>query len=159
MTQPLPLVVDLDGALTLADTLDEGVVGAVCRRPLSALTAVFVPAQGRAAFKRRIAQAAACDFDTLPLRAEFVAWLREQSRNGRGVHLVTGADQGIADEIARRLEFIDTARGSRGTVNLVGRNKQEYLRGKRPVMGLLGFYGGVLCFQFHGMSSWIRFVL
>ncbi len=33
------------------------------------------------------------------------------------------------------------------------------LIGKRPVMGLLGFYGGVLCFQFHGMSSWIRFVL
>ncbi len=30
---------------------------------------------------------------------------------------------------------------------------------KRPVMGLLGFYGGVLCFQFHGMSSRIRFVL
>ena len=30
---------------------------------------------------------------------------------------------------------------------------------KRPVMGLLVFYGGVLCFQFHGMSSWIRFVL
>ena len=132
MTQSLPLVVDLDGALTLADTLDEGVVGAVCRRPLSALTAVFVLAQGRAAFKRRIAQAAEYDFDTLPLRAELVAWLREQSRNGRGVHLVTGADQGIADEIARRLEFIDTARGSRGTVNLVGRNKQEYLRAAFP---------------------------
>ena len=51
MTQSLPLVVDLDGALTLADTLDEGVVGAVCRRPLSALSAVSALAQGRAAFK------------------------------------------------------------------------------------------------------------
>ena len=98
MTQSLPLVVDLDGALTFTDTLDEGVVRAICRRPLAALSAVFALAKGRAAFKHRIAQAAACDFDTLPLRAELVAWLRGQSRSGRGVHLVTGADQGIADE-------------------------------------------------------------
>ncbi len=27
---------------------------------------------------------------------------------------------------------------------------------RRPVMGLLGCYGGVLCSRFHGMSSWIR---
>lgn len=63
---------------------------------------------------------------------ELVAWLRRQRRNGRDVHLVTGADQSIADEAVRRLEFIDTARGSRGTVNLVGRNKQEYLRAAFP---------------------------
>lgn len=132
MTHYLPVAVDLDGALTPTDTLDEGIVHAILRRPLTALSAVLHLYRGRAAFKHRIAQAWEYDFDTLPLRADLVAWLRRQHRNGRSVHLVTGADQSIADEVSRRLEFIDTARGSGGSVNLTGSNKQAYLRTTFP---------------------------
>ena len=68
----------------------------------------------------------------LPLRKPFVAWLEAQRAAGRRLHLVTAADQSVADAVAGHLEIFDSATGSDGTRNLKGAEKAAWLRERFP---------------------------
>src|SRR5579864_5645405 len=54
-TNNLPLVVDLDGTLTLTDTLTESVIQLVKRNPSNIIRLPIWLLQGRSAFKHKIA--------------------------------------------------------------------------------------------------------
>ncbi len=128
----LPLAVDLDGTLLAGDTLHEGVLALLLKRPLALLNAVPVLRQGRAAFKRHIALAAPEVATGVPVRPQVLAWLHEQRDAGRALHLVTGADQAVADAVAERLDLFDSATGSNGRLNLTAEAKAHWLAARFP---------------------------
>lgn len=128
-----PLVVDLDGTLLKVDTLHEGFVLLVCRRPLQALAALWLLlTKGRAAMKAKISTFDVLDIETLPVREDLARWLGEQADAGRELHLVTAADHSVAQRIAARVGIFVTAVGSDGTDNLKGPKKADYLTATFP---------------------------
>ncbi|MTW15285.1 UbiA family prenyltransferase [Rhodoplanes serenus] len=127
----LPLVVDLDGTLLLGDSLVECFAVLLFRKPLAAAGALRRIGD-RAAFKRRLAGDALLDVADMPWREDLVALIRTERARGRAVHLVTAADQAIADGVAAALGVFDTATGSDGVRNLKGDAKLAHLRGRFP---------------------------
>ncbi len=128
----LPLVVDLDGTLLRTDTAFELIAANLTRSPLAVATALATGAVSRARMKRVLARAGALDVETLPLRDDLVAYLVEQRRAGREIHLVSAADQAIVDEVAARVGIFDSAIGSRDGVNLKGARKAAFLAERFP---------------------------
>lgn len=127
----IPLVVDMDGTLLRTDVLCEGLALAFATRPLQALLALPLIVFGRPRFKARIAEIAPLDLDTLPLREDLVAWLREEAARGRELHLFTAAAQAAAEQVAARVGLFASVEGSR-SVNLKGRNKLAAIQARFP---------------------------
>jgi 4-hydroxybenzoate polyprenyltransferase len=125
-------VVDLDGTLTLTDTLYESFAKFLFQNPVAAFAGALHLARGPASVKRYIAKHCRPDPATLPYRAELIDIVKAEKAAGRAVHLVTAADQAIADDIARHLGLFASAAGSDGRLNLKGPNKLAYLREKFP---------------------------
>ena len=119
----LPLAVDLDGTLVRADTLHEGVLTRLRHDPRRAFRAFGALRDGKAAFKRNMAEAAPFDPALLPYDPDLVEYLRAQRRAGRRLGLFTAADQSIADAVAGHLGLFEVARGSDGRHNLAGSAK------------------------------------
>ena len=128
MTRSLPLIVDLDETLLRTDTLLEAIAHLASNRPAKLLVAIGALAKGRPAFKQAITEASDLDIAGLPARTDLVEWLRGEKSRGREIHLVTGADQAMADAVAAHFALFDSATGSGNGVNLKGRNKQAFLR-------------------------------
>jgi 4-hydroxybenzoate polyprenyltransferase/phosphoserine phosphatase len=123
-----PLIVDLDGSLLKTDTLYECLAALLRREPVLAFKALgTLFAHGRARMKAEMASFDAIDVETLPLREEFVTWLRQQGANGRELHLVSASDQSIVEKVGSRLGIFASCIGSDGTTNLKGRDKAAYL--------------------------------
>jgi 4-hydroxybenzoate polyprenyltransferase/phosphoserine phosphatase len=128
----IPLVVDLDGALLLTDTLHESIAKLVLSEPLAVLTCLPSLMSGRAAFKRKIVEHVIPDSKGLPYREPLLDLLKAEKTRGREIHLVTAADQTIAGAVAKTLNVFDTATGSDGVVNHKGPAKLEYLCSRFP---------------------------
>jgi 4-hydroxybenzoate polyprenyltransferase len=126
----IPLVVDLDGTLTVTDTLYEGFAKLLFQDPAAAIASLFRLARGPAVFKRFIAQSCRLDAASLPYRSPLVDVLKGEKARGRSIHLVTAADQAIADAVATELGFFDSATGSDGQRNLKGEAKLAYVRSR-----------------------------
>jgi 4-hydroxybenzoate polyprenyltransferase len=127
-SEKMPLVVDLDGTLAKVDTLHEGLAALLCRQPWNAVMLLWrLMIHGRVAMKAYLAGHGAIDVGLLPLRTDFVAWLEEQARTGRPLHLVSAADQRTVEAVAKRLKVFTSWRGSAGTENLKGEIKAAYL--------------------------------
>jgi 4-hydroxybenzoate polyprenyltransferase len=124
--QPVPLCVDLDGTLIRGDALWEGVLGLVRDRPFGALGLPLWLGGGRAAFKRRVADASPCVAERLPYREELVAWLKRE-RLERPVVLCTAADESVARRVASHLGVFDDVLCSDGATNLKGESKAARL--------------------------------
>ncbi|RAI43020.1 hypothetical protein CH341_16450 [Rhodoplanes roseus] len=127
----IPLVVDLDGTLLLGDSLVENFSVVLFRKPIDALGALLA-IRDRAAFKRRLAGHALLELADMPWREDLVALLRTERARGRAVHLVTAADQAVADGVAEALGLFDSATGSDGVRNLKGEAKLAHLRARFP---------------------------
>ena len=124
---PLPLAVDLDGTLLRTDLLWEGLAGLLKRTPWLFLLLPFWWMRGRAYLKARLAAAVPLDIATLPVSETFLAWLREQHAAGRGLWLVTAADQQLAGAVAAHFGFFSGILASDGATNLKGRTKRDVL--------------------------------
>jgi len=120
---PLPLVIDLDGTLVHTDTLLEQLVLVAFKAPGRAPSMLFALLKGRAAFKRAVAQAAQLDVRTLPYDEALLTFAADRKSAGASVHLVTAADQSIADGVAAHVGVFETAQGSDGRTNLKGSTK------------------------------------
>lgn len=134
---PLPIVVDLEGTLLIADTLDEGMATIVFGRPVKLPSALFSLLQGRAAFKTAVAGSQKIDIESLPARESLVEWLRERRAQGASLHLVTSSHQSIADAVARRFGIFESATGSDqdsggDRFHLKGQAKCDHLRRRFP---------------------------
>jgi len=128
----VPLVVDLDGTLTVTDTLYESFPRLLFGDPLAALASLRQIARGPAAAKRYVAERCHLDVATLPYRSELVDLVTAEKARGRPIHLVTAADQRIADLVAGEFGLFDSTTGSNGTLNLKGSHKLEHLRERFP---------------------------
>ncbi len=123
----IPLVLDLDGTLVAGDTLIECALRTLAARPFALLRALPFALSGRAAFKRRMAEAARLDPASLAYNPE-VAHLALQARaEGRCVHLATAADALVAGAVAAHLGGFDSVLSSDGETNLKGTAKADVL--------------------------------
>jgi 4-hydroxybenzoate polyprenyltransferase len=127
-----PIAVDLDGTLLRTDTLHEGLVEVVFRHPRALPGLAGALLRGRAAFKRQVGRAAPLDAGSLPVREELRDWLVQQRAAGHRLHLVTAADQSIADSVASATGLFDEASGSDGRTNLSGAAKAAFLTARYP---------------------------
>jgi 4-hydroxybenzoate polyprenyltransferase len=128
----LPLVVDLDGTLLKVDTLYELFVFGLFNKPVQTLLSLLALRDGIAAFKRRLSGIVPLDIESLPVREELFAYLKQESAAGREIHLATAADQTVAVSIARRFPIFQSVQGTDQDGNLKGRNKARHLTGRFP---------------------------
>lgn len=126
----LPLCVDLDGTYLRTDSLHEGFLHILRRRPLHALALLSSLGQGKAIFKRRVTDAADLNCALLPVNEDLVAYLREQKAAGRELALYSAADASLVAEIAAGQNLFDHVEGSDGVVNLVGPAKLAAIRAR-----------------------------
>lgn len=128
MPPPIPLCVDLDGTLLLADTMTESLLLLFKDSPLSLFRLPLWLAQGRAHLKQEVARRVRLDVAPLPLNAEFLTFLREEHRSGRKLILVSGTDQKFAREAAEQAGLFDEVCASDGKTNLSGHGKAGMLQ-------------------------------
>ena len=127
-SNPVPLYVDLDGALISTDTLLVNTVALLRGQPwLAPLLPLFVVG-GRAAFKDRVSRRATIDPAALPYREDVLAFLREEKASGRVLVLATAAHRRIADPVAVHVGLFDDVIASDGGHNIKGRAKLEEIR-------------------------------
>jgi 4-hydroxybenzoate polyprenyltransferase/phosphoserine phosphatase len=124
----VPLVVDLDGTLTPADTLAESVVHMVRRAPTSLWRLPFWLLKGRAHLKEAVAARSSLDAEHLPYDEAVVAYLREARAAGRRLVLATAAHVSIANRVAAFLGLFDGVIATEGRRNLKGADKLAAIR-------------------------------
>lgn len=127
-----PLFVDLDGTLVSSDTLYETMMAVARRRPSALLSLPALMLRGRAAVKRRLAQAASIDVTRLPYNAALCDYLSAERAAGRRIHLATAADELIAERVAAHLGLFDSVLASNGRSNLKGHAKLSAIRAAAP---------------------------
>ncbi|MGE3303305.1 MAG: haloacid dehalogenase-like hydrolase [Hyphomonadaceae bacterium] len=127
-----PLVVDLDGTLVMAETSLISARLAFRDKPLAALAAAFALLDGRAAAKRAFARLARPKPRGLPYHPGVQSFLAKERLRGRTLHLATGADDAIAQEVAAYVGVFDSAQGSDGRINLKGAAKLAWIDARFP---------------------------
>ncbi len=130
------LVVDLDGTLTLTDTLHEGLFKHLKAHPLDVLRLPAWLGAGKARFKREVAARAPLDLSLLPYNQLVLERLREARAAGRRTVLATASDTAVAHAIAEHLGLFDEVIASADGINLSGANKRDALVER---FGLHGF--------------------
>lgn len=98
-----PLCVDLDGTLVRTNTLFEGVLSAIKKRPWIIIEMLHASLKGKAVVKHIIGIHAMLNPATLPYNKEFLTWLTQQHANKRTLILATASDKHIADAVAKEL--------------------------------------------------------
>ncbi|MEM6906616.1 MAG: UbiA family prenyltransferase, partial [Pseudomonadota bacterium] len=122
-----PLVVDLDDTLVRTDLLFEGLLTHLGQQPGDLRRLPGWLASGKAGFKRRLAERASPEIETLPLNSDVVAQIEASRAVGQRVVLVTASDQIYADQVAEMLGLFDEVHGSDGQRNLGGAEKARFL--------------------------------
>jgi 4-hydroxybenzoate polyprenyltransferase/phosphoserine phosphatase len=123
-----PLVVDLDGTLTVTDTLHETVISAV-KADVSVL--FHLPAwllKGKSHLKEKVFESTDFAPQHLPYRESLLSYIQEQRKAGRKIVLATAAYQGIAHKVAAHLNCFDQIIASDGISNLKGVNKLQAIK-------------------------------
>jgi len=121
-----PIVVDLDHTLLMTDSLHEQIIHACFTNPVALLVCGLELRHGRAAFKAALAAKFPLEFQLVPLREPFLAWLTARHEAGAVLHLCTAAHQSIANKIAARVGLFTDVIGSE-TVNLKSESKAAHL--------------------------------
>lgn len=119
----LPLVIDLDGTLTLTDTLLESIIQLGKQHPFDLLKLPFWLMKGRSCFKANIANRSTLSVINLPYRSNLLDYLRDQKQTGRQLILATAANSSIADAVAEHLGLFDTVLSSSQYCNLKSTEK------------------------------------
>lgn len=122
-----PLIVDLDRTLLKTDTLIEQFLVLLIKAPRAALRSLLALRQGKASFKRAIIDDAPLDAEALAINETLLEYLNDQRDQGRALHLVTAADQRVADAVAGKIEIFESAVGTNRDHNLKGIHKRDYL--------------------------------
>ena len=122
-----PLCCDLDGTLIHSDTLHESILDGLRQNPLAMAGLPLWLLQGRAQFKKRVADCSQFDASTLPYREDVLNALRQARAEGRQLVLVTAAHRDIALAVAAHLQIFDRIIASSDTQNLKGPAKRAAL--------------------------------
>lgn len=122
-----PLIVDLDGTLTLSDTLHESALALVRVSPFSVFKLPFWLAKGKAYLKSQLAGLVQIAPDSLPYNTVFLEFLKQEHAKGRQLILCTAADRSLAELVASHLGLFSEVIASDGVINLAGANKAAAL--------------------------------
>ena len=129
------IAVDLDGTLTLTDTLHEEVLALVCIKPFMLLLLPFWLIRGVAHLKSNVAENSVLDVATLPYNVPFIDWLKEQKASGKKIVLCTAANERIAQAVYKHFDFFDGVIASDEYTNLKSKNKRNALQNKYGEQG------------------------
>ncbi len=129
------IAVDLDGTLTLTDTLHESALSLLRDRPLDVLALPFWLLGGKAAVKAKVAERIDLDVAALPYNSSLIEWLKEERAAGKRIVLCTATDRRVAQSIANHLGLFDDVLASDGATNNTGTNKRAILETSYGVKG------------------------
>jgi 4-hydroxybenzoate polyprenyltransferase len=119
-TSTTPLVVDLDGTLTLTDTLVESIIQLGKQHPMDLFKLPFWLLKGRGSFKASIATRSTLPITNLPYHTNLINYLQSEKQNGRQLILATAANNKIANAVAAHLDLFDIVIASSENHNLKG---------------------------------------
>lgn len=122
----IPLVVDVDGSLVNGDLLIEGTLRLLATTPFKLFSLPFWLAKGRAALKRRVAQAVSLPSETLVLNPAVLEEIAAAKAAGRQVWLASAADELAVAPLTERLGATGHLT-SNGRTNMVGETKAATL--------------------------------
>ncbi len=123
-----PLTVELDEVLVRTDTLHEGLLCLLKRRPHLLPLVPGWALRGRAFLRAEVARRTELDAARLPYDESLLARLREERANGRRLVLATRSDRRIAEAVAAHLELFDAVHASDGTRELSGAHREARLK-------------------------------
>ena len=101
------IAVDLDGTLTLTDTLHESVLTLVRNKPYFLLLLPFWLFKGIAYLKQKVAENSELDVTTLPYNQPLIDWLKEEKKHGKKIVLCTAANEKIAKAVVSNFDLFD----------------------------------------------------
>ena len=127
MSSSKVIAVDLDGTLTLTDTLHESVLALVRNNPFFLFLLPFWLMKGIAYLKSKVAENSVLDVSTLPFNLPLLNWLSEEKKNGAKIVLCTAANVKVAQAVAKYLYLFDDVISSDAKINLKGINKRNAL--------------------------------
>lgn len=125
---PPPLVVELEGSLARTNTLHEGLLRLLKRRPLLAGAALGWRLRGRGVLRAEVARRVELDVARLPYDEALLTRLSEEKARGRRLVLATRADRRVADAVAQHLGFFSEVHASDGAQELSGARREARLR-------------------------------
>jgi phosphoserine phosphatase len=128
MTDPVPLIVDLDGTLIDGDTLHLSLARLMRERPWIVPTLPFVVFSGRARFKEYVSDRVRLDANSLPYRSDVLEFIRRERTGRERIVLATAAHQRIANAVAAYLGVFDAVIASDGRHNAKGHGKLMSIR-------------------------------
>ena len=121
------LVIDLDGTLVRCDLLHESLLKLIVVKPSALWSLPAWLLQGKARFKREVANRVDIDATLLPYDPSLVDWIIAQRATGRRVVLCTASDQKLALAVADHLPIFDAVMASDGQINLSSGHKAQAL--------------------------------
>jgi len=127
MNNNMVIVVDLDGTLTLTDTLHESLLSMVRTAPLMLFMFPLWLAKGLAFFKAKVAENSQLDVANLPYNEPLIDWLKNEKANGKKIVLCTAANEHIAQAVSEHLQLFDDVIASNANTNLKSVNKRKAL--------------------------------
>jgi 4-hydroxybenzoate polyprenyltransferase len=126
---PFPIIVDPDNTLLKTDSFYELFVSGLFSRPGPTLLSLVALKDGMAAFKRRLSDVATLDVDALPVRDEFLSFLKQEVANGREIYLATAGYQEVAHRLVERFPIFKTVQDLDQRLDLKGStNKAQWLK-------------------------------
>jgi 4-hydroxybenzoate polyprenyltransferase len=129
------VAVDLDGTLTLTDTLHESVMTLVRSKPYFLLLLPFWLFKGIPFLKLKVAEHSELDVTTLPYNQPLIDWLKEEKLRGKKIVLSTAANEKIAEAVVRNFDLFDAYIASDSKTNLKSVRKREALLERYGVEG------------------------
>jgi 4-hydroxybenzoate polyprenyltransferase len=123
----LPLCVDLDGTLLETDTLLEAVLALIKQRPWLLFVIPVWALRGKTFLKKKVAEESPLDVTLLPLKRDFLQYLRAEHAGGRRLILATATHMRFAQRIASHLDIFSETMATDDTRNLRGSEKSRLL--------------------------------
>lgn len=124
----LPLCVDLDHSLINTDLTFEAIIESIKLNPINLLVIIkFIFLRQKKELKTWLANHIELEWAKLPKNLEVEEFINQEIKNGRDVYLVSGSHQKYLTKIHRLFPNIKEAVGTSEAVNLIGKNKANYL--------------------------------
>ena len=124
----VPLVLDVDGTLLRTDLLYESFWSALGHDFLATLRVVLTHWKRPELLKQALIDIDRHTVELLPVRDAISAMAREAQEEGRAVHLVSGSNQALIDDLAVSFSLPDDHYGSDTKRNLTGAAKAAFLK-------------------------------
>jgi 4-hydroxybenzoate polyprenyltransferase/phosphoserine phosphatase len=119
--------VDIDGTFLRTDLLAESFVALLLKRPCHLAKALVKLKNGKAVFKRHVADLISLDISSLPVNGEVLLLVKEARLAGRRVYLASASEMKYVQAVADHFGLFDGFFASDGITNLRSEAKAKAL--------------------------------